>query len=839
MSFTTRQGRAFYKRPLAVLGATALTVGAFGPAAQADSHVQSITPACEGWTDPFGFEDIQGESQAYQDAINCLAWYKITEGRNPTTYAPDADVKRYEMALFISRTIGYIEKSSDIDVVDPEDADDAGFEDIDGLNGEQKDAIAQLVELKIVEGKNADEFAPYESITRRDMARFIDRLVDNVVDGSEDADFYEADYTDLFVDVPADLPGAEDIYSLRAEGIVQGESGNRYLPYASVDRKDMAFFVMRTVADLIEKEYIDALTEEEPAPAAVVLDQEGGVVVAGEPITGTITGDNIEAVTVAGDCVTAGEVIDADEAATGIQFSVPTNADAEGACVVAFTVSFTDDREDQVVEVEITVEQPAPVTNQDFAVTSDEAGVVPEGSEVNYTATGIEGDEVTISLADAGNLTTVDGIVSFEADKDGQADFGDVSAQIIAVNGVFRSEPSDTWTGAPAADGTVTFTVRGKKDFEESVVPVVFVDADTVNDGLDLDADGLPTEDFGIGDVTTFATVDAIELDQATDFRQFGTPHTVTAQLVTDTLDDDENFNAAPYAGETIVFEIKRTYYDADGDPTGTQTIVRTATTDADGSAALTYTVEDPNEAEGDTATDEILAWWDEDGDGIRDAGEDTESAAVSVDWTDEEAAAAAVTAEASAEFAPVGSTQSVTAEVTDQFGNPVAGETVTFKLGGTSYKRPTNADGVATFRYTGPSAPREDTIDIAVGEGEGAISLEAPVTITWYAAAADDVTNADVLGADTTANLAFVEVTEDESSPPTFVAVNYGTGDLFYVDDTPVTAARFEERLVAALRGDQPPTLTTRGYDEPGSDTTIILNLAQEPVTEEGSEGN
>ena len=33
MSFTTRQGRAFYKRPLAVLGATALTVGAFGPAA--------------------------------------------------------------------------------------------------------------------------------------------------------------------------------------------------------------------------------------------------------------------------------------------------------------------------------------------------------------------------------------------------------------------------------------------------------------------------------------------------------------------------------------------------------------------------------------------------------------------------------------------------------------------------------------------------------------------------------------------------------------------------------------------------------------------------------------
>lgn len=290
MSFTTRQGRAFYKRPLAVLGATALAVGAFGPAAQAENHVQSIAPACEGWTDPFTFTDIQGETQAYQDAINCLAWYRVTEGRNPTTYAPDDDVKRYEMALFISNTISYIEESSDIDVVDPEDADDAGFEDIDGLTGEQQAVVAQLVELEIVEGKNADEFAPYESITRRDMARFIDRLVDNVVDGSEDADFYEADYTDLFVDVPQGLSGAEDIYSLRAEGIVQGESGNRYLPYDSVDRKDMAFFIMRTVADLVEKDYIDALQPEPVTNQSYTVTPQGETV---RPIS-VVTGTNNE-----------------------------------------------------------------------------------------------------------------------------------------------------------------------------------------------------------------------------------------------------------------------------------------------------------------------------------------------------------------------------------------------------------------------------------------------------------------------------------------------------------------------------------------------------------------
>lgn len=426
MSFTTRQGRAFYKRPLAVLGATALTVGAFGPAAQADSHVQSIAPACDGWTDPFGFTDIQGETQAYQDAINCLAWYDITRGRNATTYAPDNDVKRYEMALFISRTIGYIEESSDIDVVDPEDADDAGFEDIDGLTGPQQDAVAQLVELEIVQGKNADEFAPYESITRRDMARFIDRLVDNVVDGAPGADFYEADYTDLFVDVPRDLPGAEDIYSLRAEGIVQGESGNRYLPYASVDRKDMAFFVMRTVADLVEKEYIDAL---QPAPVTnqdfTVNPQEAATltVAASEPDstddrTYTVSGlDDATTYTVA--------LFDADN----------VTVDANG--VVTFADTDNNDLADGVGDDSI-----AEITRTNSQTLTSAAGTAtinPVNGTLNFTIDGVaRGTVVPVLFVDANS----DGQVNLDENNQPTEQFG--------VGG------ETTYLATPAVSGTYT-----------------------------------------------------------------------------------------------------------------------------------------------------------------------------------------------------------------------------------------------------------------------------------------------------------------------------------------------------------------------------------------------
>ncbi|UER53741.1 S-layer homology domain-containing protein [Kineosporiaceae bacterium SCSIO 59966] len=496
MSFTTRQGRAA-KRSLAVLGATALTVGAFGPAAYADNHVQSIDPACADWTEPYGFDDITGETQAYQDAINCLAWYDITRGRNATTYAPDDDVKRYEMALFISRTIGYIERASDIDVVDPEEAPDAGFEDTDGLTGPQQDAIDQLVELEIVEGKNADEFAPYESITRRDMARFIDRMVDNVVDGSEDADFYEADYTDPFADVPPTLPGAEDIYSLRAEGIVQGEASGLYLPYTSVDRKDMAFYVMRTVADLVEKEYIEPLTEEALAPAALSLTPEEAVNPVGTEHTVTATLVNAD-----GGPVVDGSLVRFEVYGSPDEFDVPGQnvrllqtggvVESEGS---AATFTYTDDTDLDV-----------PEDSDDYIVACVVAAAAENCTEEQTTFFG----DRTVLVVDqvTGEPTNIDAEPSDWATKAWEVrEAASMTLEPAEATNVLSDEHTVTATvydqfDEPLEGETVTFEVY--RDFveDEGVADTGFEEVDTT--GATVDGNTTAATDGEVAGEATF-----------------------------------------------------------------------------------------------------------------------------------------------------------------------------------------------------------------------------------------------------------------------------------------------------------------------------------------------
>lgn len=91
----------------------------------------------------------------------------------------------------------------------------------------------------------------------------------------------------------------------------------------------------------------------------------------------------------------------------------------------------------------------------------------------------------------------------------------------VIFDGVVIAPPQPTYEGTAGSEGTVNFTVKGASGAEESIVPVLYIDAD--KDGrLDVDAAGKPAEKFGAGRSTTFVTVSGVDLTPAIALRKFG-----------------------------------------------------------------------------------------------------------------------------------------------------------------------------------------------------------------------------------------------------------------------------------------------------------------------------
>ena len=146
--------------------ASLLAVGA-GPAGATTDKADytADTEACVG--DALGdqmFTDVSDE-HAFKDAINCIAYYGITNGTGDgSTYSPNDNVTRAQMALFIARAAGAAG-------VDLGDAMGDEFDDIDGVWQEARDAINQLASKGVISGGGA--FRPGDDITRAEMASFL------------------------------------------------------------------------------------------------------------------------------------------------------------------------------------------------------------------------------------------------------------------------------------------------------------------------------------------------------------------------------------------------------------------------------------------------------------------------------------------------------------------------------------------------------------------------------------------------------------------------------------------------------------------------------------------
>jgi hypothetical protein len=117
-----------------------------------------------------GFGDVAG---THAPAIDCLAFYGVTKGGADGTFGAGKAVTRAQMATFLTRVL---ERA---DVALPADAADA-FTDDDGSTHEA--SLDALAALGVVNGAGDGTVSPDAAVRRDQMASFLTRLLELITD---------------------------------------------------------------------------------------------------------------------------------------------------------------------------------------------------------------------------------------------------------------------------------------------------------------------------------------------------------------------------------------------------------------------------------------------------------------------------------------------------------------------------------------------------------------------------------------------------------------------------------------------------------------------------------
>ena len=119
------------------------------------------------------FADLDGYSPEAQLAMNQLAELEISTGTSQEEFSPSADVTRWQMALFVARTL----EAAGLTLPDAGLPD---FTDLDGYPVDVREAIAALVSLGITTGTTETTYAPEAELPRWQMALFLTRAIEAI-----------------------------------------------------------------------------------------------------------------------------------------------------------------------------------------------------------------------------------------------------------------------------------------------------------------------------------------------------------------------------------------------------------------------------------------------------------------------------------------------------------------------------------------------------------------------------------------------------------------------------------------------------------------------------------
>jgi len=135
-----------------------------------------------------GFTDISGKSAAIQTAINQIKQLGVTTGTTATTYDPDSNVTKEQMAMFVERLLDNVAPGPNGSNDDDADGDSAAETYINGTTAtynytdidtgdttyEGHNAIVEVFNLGITgDAKTVTTFGPATDLTRDEMATWL------------------------------------------------------------------------------------------------------------------------------------------------------------------------------------------------------------------------------------------------------------------------------------------------------------------------------------------------------------------------------------------------------------------------------------------------------------------------------------------------------------------------------------------------------------------------------------------------------------------------------------------------------------------------------------------
>ena len=173
-----------------------------------------------------GFVDVPSSNE-YSGYVCWMKSTGVTTGTSPTTFAPDANVTRGQMAAFMYRLAGSPKFTAPTT---------PSFTDVPA-SYEFFKQIEWLKQTGITTGTSPTTFSPLTNVTRGQMAAFMYRLAGSPA--------FTAPVRPSFTDVPASSEFYKQIEWLKSTGITTGTTPTTYAPSANVTRAQMAAFMFR------------------------------------------------------------------------------------------------------------------------------------------------------------------------------------------------------------------------------------------------------------------------------------------------------------------------------------------------------------------------------------------------------------------------------------------------------------------------------------------------------------------------------------------------------------------------------------------------------------------
>jgi hypothetical protein len=141
--------------------------------------------AAAGATAVPAFTDIAGVDAGGTAAINALASHGITLGTTATTFSPDDNVTRAQMAMFLNRFASIVKDHAGVVVVAiPAATGEYNYSDIAGASWEGMESIIRLFNLGVTDGNCLaaacpTTYRPSDDITRAEMASMLTNLLNH------------------------------------------------------------------------------------------------------------------------------------------------------------------------------------------------------------------------------------------------------------------------------------------------------------------------------------------------------------------------------------------------------------------------------------------------------------------------------------------------------------------------------------------------------------------------------------------------------------------------------------------------------------------------------------